>query len=101
MKKSNAVLFKKASERREAKSESSVSLECSETSECGYDAASSSESLIETVASSKKGKVRNTSSKSSDTCVASPDLRAEKKRGGNAKREIGDRQNPSPESQIN
>ena len=86
--------------RRQAKSESSVSLECSETSESGYDSASSSESLIATVCSSKKGKVRNTSSKSSDTCVASPDLRAEKK-GGNAKRETGDRQNPSPESQIN
>ena len=72
--------------RRQAKSESSVSLECSETSESGYDSASSSESLIATVCSSKKGKVRNTSSKSSDTCVASPDLRAEKKGGGQRKK---------------
>ena len=72
--------------RRQAKSESSVSLECSETSESGYDSASSSESLIATVCSSKKGKVRNTSSKSSDTCVASPDLRAEKKGGQRKKR---------------
>ena len=71
--------------RRQAKSESSVSLERSETSESGYDSASSSESLIATVCSSKKGKVRNTSSKSSDTCVASPDLRAEKK-GGQCKK---------------
>ena len=82
--------------RRQAKSESSVSVECSETSETCYDSASSSESLIETVSSSKKGKVRNTSSESCDTFVASPDLTAEKK--GNTKRENGDRQNTSPES---
>ena len=83
--------------RRQAKSESSVSLECSETSDSDYDSASSSESLVATICSSKKGKVRNTSSKSSDTCVDSPYLRAEKK-GGNSKRETGERQNPSPES---
>ena len=95
-----SVVKKKPARRSEAKSESSVSLECSENSETCYDSASSSESLIATVSSSKKGKVRNTSSKSSATCVAAPDLRAEKK-GGNAKRETGGRQNPTPESQIN
>ena len=49
MTKSTAVLFTKTfkparTRRREVKSESSVSLECSETSESGYDSASSSES---------------------------------------------------------
>ena len=77
-----SVIHKKPARtrRREVKSESSVSLECSETSESGYDSASSSESSIATVSSSKKRKVRNTSSESFDTCVTSPDLRAKKKK---------------------
>ena len=91
-KKSSAVLFTK-SQREEEEDKSNLNHET-----C-HDSASSSELLIETVSSSKKGKVRNTSSESCDTCVASPDLRAEKK--GQHKRENGDRQNTSPESQTN
>ena len=101
-KKSSAVLFTKSQREEEDKpnlNHQTLSLECSETSETCYDSASSSESLIATVSSSKKRKVRNTSSESCDTCVASPDLRAEKK--GNKKIENGDRQNTSPESQTN
>jgi len=52
-----SVVKKKPARRRsEAKSESSVSLECSETSESGYDSASSSESSILIVSSPKKKK---------------------------------------------
>ena len=85
--------------RRQAKSESSVSLECSETSESGYVSASQNHWLQLFV--HQKRERSGTPAQSPLTHVLLLLIWEQKKKGGNAKRETGDRQNPSPESQIN